>query len=149
MVSVIHTYTHGFNLNVPSCLSKANIIEICKDLDRAFGPGNAFRPEPIGSGFLIWSEWPGKDEEGYKCMRLSRNGGRHWPIIREDVMESWEGDGEPVIVKGKYCTFLKSFGTAPKWTGEELGVIRECLTKYGTKPGPIPSQKKLDFKKSQ
>jgi hypothetical protein len=143
----LNTYTHGFKLAVPCYLSKADIINICKDLGRMFGPGNEFRPEPIGNGFLIWTEWPGKDEEGYKCMRLfATDGGRHysWPWIDPDVMEKWEGDHEQVVPKGKYRTFLKAFRTAPKWTRKELATVKECLERYGTQPGGIPSQKYLD-----
>ena len=144
----LNTYTHGFKLTVPCYLSKADIINICKDLGRMFGPGNEFRPEPIGAGFLIWTEWPGRDEEGYKCMRLFAIDGKpySWPWIDADVMEKWEGDGTQVVTKGKYITFLKAFNTAPKWTKGELDIVRGCLKNYGTEPGPIPSQRKLDYK---
>ena len=147
----LKTCTHGFKLTVPCYQDKVDIVNICKDLGRMFGPGNEFRPEPNGNGFLLWSEWPGKDKEGYKCMRLFAANCRtqskySWPWIDADVMEKWERDHKAVIPKGKYRTFLKAFRTAPKWTEQELYIIKLCLERYGMEPGPIPYQKKLDFK---
>ena len=146
----LHTYTHGFKLNVLHNLSKGDILSLCNQLSTAFGPGNEFRPEPIGNGFLIWAQWPGKDAEGYKCMRLfaDRDQSYRWPWIHQDVMEDWKENPDIVIPKGKYYTFLKAFHTAPMWTQDELKRVKECLELHPTKAGPIPSQKKLDFKRS-
>ena len=142
----LNTYNHGFVLNVPRYMSKGDVVKLCTDLEVSFGPGNEFRPEPIGNGFIIWSNWPGKDKEGYKCMRLFPVNNRYynWPWLNPDVMDEWKDNPEPVITKGKYRTFLKSFRTAPKWTRDELRIFKRCLEELGTKPGAIPSQKVLD-----
>jgi len=143
----INTYNHGYKLNVVHPLTKDDIVVICHELEAAFGPGHEFRPEPIGQGFLLWSSWPGKDKEGYKCMRLSCMAARHnfnWPWINPNVMEEWDGNPDVVIPVGRYSTFLKSFRTAPKWTQAELKKIKECLTRHHVRVGAIPAQKKLD-----
>ena len=161
----LNTDTHGFNLRMNGHLTKNHIVEMCKDLGEEFGPGNSFRPEGICDGFLIWTEWPGKDKDGYKCMRLFRD--HHadyleeqkalrtkpfrytrveykWPWIDEDVMETWKENHDVVIPIGKYRTFLKAFETAPRWTREELDVVRQVMHGYGIEVGCSPSQRKLD-----
>ena len=146
---IIKTYASGFNLTVgPAGVSKGEFVLICKALDAAFGNGNEFRPEPIGNGFIIWSNWPGKEDCGYKCMRLfPRGGGRdNWPWISDSVMEEWDNNDEILIPAGKYYTFLKSFHSAPKWLRSELAKIKSCLEKTKKiRVGPLPAQKRLNF----
>ena len=144
----LNTYNHWFKLTVVRPLTKGDIISICKELDEAFDEGNEFRPEPIGNGFLIWSTWPNKDSDAYKCMRLFHEdprSGYRWPWVPQDAIEEWAGNTDIAVPAGKYITFLKSFRTAPKWLRSELQTIKDCLQNHGMRVGAIPAQKKLDF----
>ena len=50
----IHTMTKGFMLKVNKSLSKGQFIDLCKDLEALFWPGNRFEPLK-GKGLLcIW-----------------------------------------------------------------------------------------------
>jgi len=147
------TYGHGFIINMPKdcCFRKSTIVAICRQLGQAFGEGNEFEPEPICMGFLIWTKWPGKDDEGYKCMRLAGTpskgyGSYSWPFVPSNVMELWNNDDEPVVEPGRYYTVLKAFYTAPKWTVQELTIIKACLELHGAKVVRMPRQSKLDYK---
>jgi len=152
---IIKTYASGFNLTVgPAGVSKGEFVLMCKALDKAFGNGNEFRPEPIGNGFIIWSKWPGKEHDGYKCIRLfPQGGGRafpyNWPWIKESVMDEWDNNDETLLPAGKYHTFLKSFHSAPKWLRSELSKIKTCLEKTKKiRVGPLPAQKRLNEEKN-
>ncbi len=49
----IHTMTKGFMLKVNKSLSKGQLMDLCKDLELLFRPGNRFKPLK-GKG-LLWS----------------------------------------------------------------------------------------------
>ena len=112
-------------------LTRDGIVKLCRMLGERFGEGNAFEPEASGSGFLLWRQWPGKDDSqsGYKCMRASGDPvwAVRWPHVKADVMTSWEGDDTVVIEDGKFSTCLRAFGSAPAWTLRELRIVKECL----------------------
>jgi hypothetical protein len=133
----MNTYTDGFNVKVEMPTTKDSMISICRLLEQRFGDGNVFVPEGIGGGFILWADWPGRqDQKDYKCMRLMGN--RSWPWVQKDCMTTWVKSEDVVIAKGKYDTFLKAFRNAPAWTLQELEVFRACLEEHGFKVGRMP-----------
>ena len=67
----VHTMTRGFGMKVEKSITKGQFIDLCKDLEEHFGPGNRF--EPLRGKGLLWADWPGRkpDTLGSKEMRLT------------------------------------------------------------------------------
>ena len=149
----IHTMTKGFMLKVTKSLSKGQFIDLCKDLEALFGPGNRF--EPLKGKGLLWSEWPGKVAGGFgsKEIRLGLHtygGQKHvvWPVFEEgrDNRALWEFDPSLALLDGYYSTLIVAFGDVPKWTGKDLELVRECLQRQDIRVSSVKCIRRLRYK---
>ena len=151
----VHTMTKGFGMKIEKSLTKGQIVELCKDLEDHFGPGNRF--EPLRGKGLLWADWPGKKQDalGSKEMRLTlysykRVYDRHvvWPVIEPgvDARKLWEDDPSLAVMKGGYSTQIVAYGDVPGWTGMELELVRECLMHLGIQVSGVKCIRRLRYK---
>lgn len=140
------TYGNGFYYRARSILTRGEFVELLDELNKEFGDGWSFEPEPIHEGGIEVVNWPGKEGKQYKAMRLCKTRGMNydqmpWPWIKDTWRERWTiVDKNDILfigdVKAKRplrewnSTVLKAFYGAPAWTSEELGKIEKVFAKF-------------------
>ena len=146
MAKNITTYTSGFNYKISQNITKNDIMILCDNLSKEFGEGYDFEPEGITEGGIKMTNWPNKQEEMYKSLRLCYN--RNWPYIKD--IKNWKENNDIVFIKNneKYNTFLKAFDNSPKWTRKELKNFQKCFENIGLYvfKSTIPTNKKMEYK---
>lgn len=148
------TYTHGFDLKSQKDITTNDFARLCYSLNKKFGVGYEFRPEPISEGGIIMKNFPNKKDKMYKTMRIyiNRNHSDDYPIIEDDTLEKWEKEEGVKLISSnrRIGTFLKAFHGAPSWTLDELRLFKECFEEIGLiKTGRFPTKKSLTIKKGQ
>ena len=154
---MVRTYTQGFNILSEKNITTKDISKLCRRLTEEFNKmfnSNEFKfePEPITEGGIIMVNFPNKDDEMYKTIRIQlgfMNNRDKWPWIQNEMIEKWESEPESkIITKDEIIsTFLKAFHGAPVWTIEELEIFENCFSEIGLKrKGKYPSKKSLKCK---
>lgn len=161
----------GFSSEVP--ITTGTIVRLVEALQRHFGPGYEFRPEPITEGGIQMTAWPGKhDPSAYKTVRFhvesNCKGHGSWPWIDEGTWREWcenvhLGLETPIwylssaanMQRGKkkkraskliIDTFLKAFHGAPCWTPESIGLLINAMEAVGLTRRRSRLPKKKDLK---
>lgn len=137
-------------------LTKADVMLVCRQLEKLFGDGYSFTPDPTCYGGILMRTWPGRVAGAYKSFRLypgSMN--RIWPHVDLDDLSSWH-DSEEVIFspqpeicergskKLRLGVMLKAHHWAPVWTRKEILHFKEAFATIGLKlGGRIPTKDEL------
>lgn len=155
MASHITTYAEGPEYIITRTLTNKDLLAVCKLLDEAFSREYAgtcsFEPEAITEGGIEWVDWPGKQPEHYKTMRLRF---RHYPFVDrlyddQEIKLHWmDGDNEHAYQKAypgykrtytktqrkasaRLRSMLKAFDDAPAWKTRELDIFAQCFQQVG------------------
>lgn len=173
MASAITTYTRGPAYYVTRSVTDKDLVEVCRLLGDAFcqryGRRYAFRPEAISEGGIEWLEWPGKQDDQYKSMRLRFH---QYPQVdkingpTELLLHCIPPETDHTIEaiskarlrrhcvaqrrmermqRSKLASFLKAFGNAPAWTIEELDLFASCFGHVGILVKRVPKASSLCY----
>jgi hypothetical protein len=156
-----YTYCLGiiFYSNDKHYISKNDIYRLCLSLNSKFGEDYKFIPEAITEGGILMNNFPNKNDNSYKTLRI-RPGDRNmcdgkWPWINEDFdIFEWKNNYDKIFINKKFInkkskflipTFLKAFHGAPVWKKNELLKICEAFEEIGFKyiKSSFPSKKNL------
>jgi hypothetical protein len=141
-----YTYTSGFDVHKDQ-VTKGDIVQLCDTLEKIFGVGYTFRPEPITEGGIEMTNWPGRisNSEHYKAFRFRIGGSseRHgkWPHIDEKSYQNWKQSNVETDVVFKNFTrkyerislLYKAFYGAPVWTHEQEQKLAHAFKQCGFK----------------
>lgn len=129
------TYTSGYSLKATKDITTHDISNLCINLEKAFGNGYKFEPEPITEGGIVFKNWPGKTDNMYKTMRICFYYHGKWPWINNDQITTWMNNPSiKLLSKGtEIQTFLKSSNGAPQWNIDELKIFESQLLEIGLK----------------
>lgn len=154
------TYDFGFNLSPSQNITSTMLLRVCSDLTRIFNEcyntkDYLFEPERITEGGILWANWPGKDSEGYKSMRIRFH---HYPGVDENfgvepvtLFSLPDFTGQRIVKCDKsrklMSTFLKAFRSAPPWNMEEIELFEDALYANSMPPAKGIITWKRKFKK--
>lgn len=111
----LKTYKSGYYLIFTQDISKKDIVDICKELNKSYmeelDEEAKFEPEPMTDGFIYRADFSDskkldKAEWKYKSMRLNLglNSNNHIPSVPKNVMEVWKDSEDLFIPKTDYSS---------------------------------------------
>lgn len=129
-------------------ITTKSICSIISKLNKEFGSEYKWEPEPITEGGIVCTNWPGKEEGQFKCIRFNAKYGR-WPHISKDIIDVWENSKEEQVIWPKQTEkgwlYLKAYYGAPCWTLHELKIFMRIFETVGIhcSKRSLPSKKEL------
>jgi hypothetical protein len=145
----INTLVKGFVMKFHTLLTKAELIEICEELESNAGG----RWEPLTGkrmGLKYVGDW--KEESGLSkkemvftsCRANPRIPTRgvcvSWPEVEANARTIWKDDYTLAMKPGYYTTQFVAMGEATRWTYDEVSMVRDAFVKKNVK---VPSARTI------
>jgi hypothetical protein len=156
MDRTFNTLNYGFKFACKRDITKQYFMDMCKELSVDFNL--VVEPEPITEGGFVFKY---EDRDAYKSMRfhtkvineLNHIQGDKFKIIKRDLGSSfpsvkniadWRYSNEIIFKEGTIVlTFLKSAGSASRWTRYELELCDAVFNKYGMECYKYPPRNRI------
>ena len=142
----INTLVRGFVMKFTTLLTKAELIEICEDLEsNAGGSWEPLAGRRMGVRYLgEWEDGLSKKEFVFTGKRANPHKFKElpltWPEVEANARTLWKDDYTLAVTPGYYTTQFVALGEATRWTYDEVSMVRDAFVKKGVQ---APSARRI------
>jgi hypothetical protein len=150
----INTLVKGFVMKFTTLLTKAELIEICEDLES--NAGGSWKPlagRRMGVRRCV-EEWENASLSKKEFVFTGKRANPHkfkeipltWPEVEDNARTIWKDDYTLAVKPGYYTTQFVALGEATRWTYEEVSMVRDAFVKKGVQAPSARTIRQLSYR---